>query len=261
MKYETIQLETDTRGVATLTLMRPDKHNAMNAQMIDELQHAADNLGADTSVRAVILAATGKSFCAGGDLLWMQDQAKQDRAGKIRNSEALAHMLASFNSLPKMLIGRVHGAAYGGGLGLIAVCDVAIAVTGTKFGLTETRLGLIPATIGPFIVSKMGSGFSRQVFFGGSFFSTDLALRSSLISHECAPEQLDTLIEDQIQSVLKCAPGAEATAKELCLLLGGVSSADMSTMTANALADRWENAEAQAGIAAFFDRTPPPWVD
>ncbi len=183
-----------------------------------------------------------------------------DRAEKIYESKALAKMLDSFNKLPKKLIARVQGPAYGGGLGLIAVCDTAIAVSGTKFGLTETRLGLVPATIGPFVISKMGPGFSRQVFFGGSFFDTELGLRSGLLSHLCTTDELDFLVEEQIGNVLKCAPGAEAAAKELCMLLSGTSKSELSSMTANALADRWENSEAQAGISAFFSGSTPPWV-
>jgi methylglutaconyl-CoA hydratase len=140
MKFQTIQHEIDPRGVATLTLVRPDKRNAMSAQMIDELTQAAFALGADPAVRVVILAAAGDSFCAGGDLGWMQDQMAADDATRATEARKLAMMLAALNDMPKPLIGRVQGQAYGGGVGLISVCDVAIGVHTARFGLTETRL-------------------------------------------------------------------------------------------------------------------------
>lgn len=257
--YQTITLDVDERGIATITLNRPDKHNAINAQMISELTHAADWLASETSIRAVILASTGKSFCAGGDLGWMQEQADKDRAGKVSESKALAHMLASLNALPKPLIARIQGPAYGGGVGLISVCDVAIAVEGAKFGLTETKLGLIPATIGPFIIKRMGEGFARQVFFTGKLFDTEFALRSGLISKTCEATELDDVIAEEITPILQCAPGAIADAKALCLELEAMPAEEVADRTAAALADRWETEEAQLGISAFLQRKPPPW--
>ncbi len=144
MSFETIRLEQDARGVATVTLARPEKHNAMNATMIAELAATAEALAADGSVRAVVLTGEGRSFCAGGDLGWMRAQAEQDRTGKMNEAKALAGMLGLWNALPKPVIGRVHGAAYGGGIGLIAICDVVIAEENTRFALTETRLGPHP---------------------------------------------------------------------------------------------------------------------
>lgn len=257
--YQTISLDVDERQVATITLNRADKHNALNAQMISELTDVAVWLASEQKVRAVILASTGKSFCAGGDLEWMQQQADKDRAGKMLESKALAHMLEQLNTLPKPLIGRIQGPAYGGGIGLMSVCDISIAVEGTKFGLTETRLGLIPATIGPFVMRRIGEGFARQVFFTGRFFETDFALRSGLVSHVCKAEELDDAVEAEITAILSCAPGAVADAKALCLTLEQIPLNKVSDHTASALADRWETEEAKLGIAAFFQRKAPPW--
>jgi len=228
--------------------------------MILELTRAAEVLGADRAVRAVVLAANGKSFCAGGDLGWMQDQAKKDRAGKMGESRALTTLLAALNALPKPLVARIQGPAYGGGVGLISVCDIAIAVDGTKFGLTETRLGLIPATIGPFLVARMGAGFARQVFFTGKGFSTDFALRAGLVSRVCDVSGLEDFVEEELHAILQCAPAAVERAKALCQLLGGADPAEFANMTANALADCGETDEAEEGIAAFFSKETPNWA-
>ena len=138
---ETIRIETDDRGVATLTLARPEKHNALNALMISELTEAAATLGADASVRAVVMTGEGKSFCAGGDLGWMRAQIEADRETRIAEAMGLARMLDALNTLPKPLIGKVNGQAFGGGMGMMSVCDVAVGAEGALFGFTEVRLG------------------------------------------------------------------------------------------------------------------------
>lgn len=249
--FETILIETDADGIATLTLNRPDKHHAMNAVMIAELTEAAATLGADARVRAVVLASSGPSFCAGGDLEWMRAQAAADRAGKIAEAGKLSAMLASLNALPKPLIARVQGNVYGGGVGLVAVSDIAIGAEGIKFALTETKLGLIPATIGPFVVARMGQGFARQVFFSGHAFGPDFALRSGLLREVCAEAEIDARVRRHAEAVLKTAPGAVAAAKALCLRLGADEAADIKTSIA-ALADRWESDEARERIRAFL---------
>ena len=259
MTYETIRVGTDSRGIATVTLARPDKHNAMNARMIRELTEAAARLAGEPGIRAVVLAADGRTFCAGGDLGWMREQAEKDRAGKMREARALADMLGAWNALPKPVIARVQGAAYGGGLGLMAVADIVVAAEDAKFALTETRLGLVPATIGPFVVRKLGEAFARQVFFNAKPFGPEFGLRSGLVARVAADGELDKAVEDEAVAFLDCAPGAVADAKALCRKLAGPDPADMAETTAAALADRWETEEAQAGIAAFFARESPPW--
>jgi len=258
-EYRTIRLETDARGVATLTLARPDTHNAFDAEMIAELTSAATLLATDEEARVVVLRGEGRSFCAGGDLNWMRAQRDKDRAGKMDESRALAAMLGALNRLPKPLIARVHGNAFGGGVGLLSVCDLAIAAEGVRFALTETRLGLIPATIGPFVVRRMGEGLARQVFFTGRPFGTEFALRSGLIGMSCPPEDLDEQVEKAVANALTGAPGAIAAAKRLCLDLGAAEPETQAEHTAALLADRWETDEAQAGIDAFFERRSPPW--
>lgn len=251
MSFETLLLATDADGIATLTLNRPEKHHAMNAAMIAELTEAAALLGADAGVRAVVLAATGPSFCAGGDLDWMRAQQGADRAGKIAGAERLSAMLSALNALPKPLIARVQGNAFGGGVGLIAVSDIAIAAEGVKLALTETRLGLVPATIGPFVVARMGQGFARQVFFSGNAIPLDFALRAGLLHEVCPAGSLDARLRRQTDAVLGTAPEAVAAAKALCLGLGGDEAADIARSIA-VLADRWESDEARARIRAFL---------
>ena len=167
--YDTLTLTRDDRGVATLTLNRPEKHNAMSGQMLQELQDAARALAADRSVRVVVLTGAGKSFCAGGDLAWMQAQMDADAETRAREARVLAEMLNLLNTLPQPLIGRLQGNAFGGGVGMASVCDVAIGVDSLKMGLTETRLGLIPATIGPYVIARMvrrarGASLCRRGF-------------------------------------------------------------------------------------------------
>ena len=260
MSYETILISRNPNGVATLTLNRPDKHNALNARMIAELTEAAAELAADAAIRAVILTGAGKSFCAGGDLAWMRAQTTATRAERIAEATKLALLLKALNELPKPLIGRVQGQAFGGGMGLMSVCDVTIAVTGARFGFTEARLGLIPATISPYVVARMGLAHAREVFASARLFDAAEAARLGLATRAVAPEDLDATIEAEIAPCLGAAPGAAAASKALLLRLARPIDAATIEMTATALADQWETDEAAQGIAAFFEKRPAPWA-
>lgn len=259
MSFETIRVSLDARGVATVTLARPDKHNAMNALMIAKLTKAALSLEANTAVRAVILTGEGRSFCAGGDLRWMRAQADKDRAGKMQEAQSLARMLGLWDALSKPVIGQVHGAAYGGGIGLIAVCDIVIAEENMRFALTETRLDLIPAIIGPFVVRRMGEAFARQVFFTARPFDTVFLMRAGLVARICTAEGLANAVQGEIAAILDCAPGAVSVTKAMCRDLAGQDPIRAADMTAGTLADRWETKETQEGIAAFFAKETPSW--
>lgn len=260
MSYQTIRIETDARGVATLTLARAEKRNALSAQMIAELTEAAEHLGADTAVRVVILAADGDSFCAGGDLGWMQEQMAADSATRAVEARKLAMMLAALNELPKPLIGRVQGQAYGGGIGMMSVCDVAIGVAEARFGLTETRLGLIPATIGPYVVARMGEAKARRVFASARIFDSEEAVRLGLLTRLVEAEDLDAGIEAEVRPYLSCAPGAVAEAKALIRRLSPMPNKDDIETSIAALVTRWESEEAQIGINAFFAKQKPDWA-
>jgi methylglutaconyl-CoA hydratase len=256
---ETVRVETDGRGVATLTLARPEKHNALSATMIRELHEAADALAADQGVRVVVLAAEGASFCAGGDLGWMREQMAADAATRGAEARRLALMLRAIDLLPKPVIARVQGNAFGGGLGLISVSDVAIGVEAARFGLTEVRLGLIPATIGPYVAARLGP-LARRVFFSPRLFDTAEAVSLGLLAQAVPAGELDAAVEAQVAPFLEAAPGAVAAGKALIRRLGPAADDETIDATISALVERWESAEAVEGIAAFFDRRPAPWM-
>lgn len=260
MNFETLLLTTDARGVATLTLNRPDKHNVLSAQMSDDLKAVAKVIDAATDIRVVVLTGAGKSFCAGGDLAWMRQQFDADRATRMAEARRIATMLNALYQLKKPLIGRINGTAMGGGLGLMSVCDIAIAANTGKFGLTETKLGVIPATISPYIAARMGTHKTSQIFMNSRVFSADRLPEFGLAARVVPAEELDAHIETEIAHYLKCAPSAVARAKQLLRRLGPVIDTALIEETITALADTWETLEAQAGIQAFFDKTDPPWL-
>ncbi|KIC47615.1 enoyl-CoA hydratase [Ruegeria sp. ANG-S4] len=257
--FETITLTTDARGVATLTLNRPEKHNAMSAQMILELTLAATQLASDTEVRVVVLTGAGKTFCAGGDLGWMKAQMEADEQTRFVEARKLAEMLSVLNALPKPLIGALQGNAFGGGVGLAAVCDVAIGVDTLKMGLTETRLGLIPATIGPYVIARMGAARARRVFMSARLFDAAEAVDLGLLSGSVSAEHLMDAVETEVVPYLSCAPGAVASAKALVQKLGPQIDNTVIDNSISALVARWQTAEAREGIAAFFEKRKPDW--
>ncbi|MEM9576061.1 MAG: crotonase/enoyl-CoA hydratase family protein [Pseudomonadota bacterium] len=258
--YKTLLLERDARGVATLTLNRPEKRNALSAEMIAELTQAAAQLAADPSVRVVVLTGAGQSFCAGGDLGWMRDQMGMDPDTRKAEAQKLAEMLGALNTLPKPLIGKIQGNAFGGGVGLACICDVAIGVEGVKFGLTETRLGLIPATIGPYVLARMGEGRARQVFMSSRLFEAQEAERLGILSKSVSRDALEAAVAEEIAAYLACAPGAVADAKALALRLGASIPQSSIERSIDALAARWDDPEAEEGTAAFFEKRKADWM-
>ena len=253
-EFSTIRIEQDARGVATLTLARPERHNAMNAEMIGELAKAAAALGKDGSVRAVVLTGEGQSFSAGADLNWMKAQFEASRAERIAEATALARMLKALNEMPKPLIGRINGQAFGGGLGLISVCDVAVASRAARFAFTEVKLGLIPATISPFVAARMGEARARQVFMSARMFDAEEAVALGLVAKAVDAGALDAAVEAEIAPYLNCVEPAVGRSKALLRALGPVIDEAVVERTALALADTWETEEARAGIAAFLER-------
>ncbi|WP_417699678.1 crotonase/enoyl-CoA hydratase family protein [Pseudophaeobacter sp.] len=257
--YKTVLLETDARGVARLTLNRPEKHNAMSGEMLLEIKAAAAELATDERVRVVVLTGAGKSFCAGGDLGWMQQQMQADAATRAAEARILAEALMLLNTLPKPLIGAIQGNAFGGGVGMASVCDVAIGVDHLKMGLTETRLGLIPATIGPYVVARMGEARARRVFMSARLFGAAEAVDLGLLAKAVPAADLAAAVEFEVEPYLSCAPGAVAAAKKLARDLGPRLDDTVIDMTISALVERWEGDEAPEGIGAFFDKRKPRW--
>ncbi len=259
MTFETIRLFVDDRGVARVTLARPDKHNALSSIMIDELTDVAMELSVDTVVRVVELVAEGESFCAGGDLGWMKAQVDADRATRMAEARRLARMFKALNDLEKPVIARVHGNAFGGGIGLIAVADVAIGADTAKFGLTETRLGLIPATISPYVVARIGEGQARPLFMSGRIIEAQEAQAAGLLTRVVPMEMLDKAVEAEIKPYLQVAPGAVGRSKALARSLGMPITDTVIEATIERLADTWETAEAREGISAFLEKREPWW--
>lgn len=258
--FETITIDVDARGVATLTLDRADKHNALSAVMLAELTQAAADLGGNGDVRVVVLTGTGKSFCAGGDLEWMREQMQADAQTRAKEASKLAFMLQALNTMPKPMIGALQGNAFGGGVGMAAVCDVAIGVDTLKMGLTETRLGIIPATIGPYVVSRMGEGRARRVFMSSRIFGAVEAVELGLLARAVPVDDLKAAVEAEVVPYLSCAPGAVAAAKALARRLGPRIDEGTIAITIDALKSRWETEEAAEGIGAFFDKRKAAWM-
>ncbi|MBL3574661.1 crotonase/enoyl-CoA hydratase family protein [Rhodovulum sulfidophilum] len=254
-----LEIGIDARGVARVTLRREDKHNALSADLIAGLDEAARRLGADPAVRAVVLTGAGESFCAGGDLAWMTAQMQADAATRAAEARKLAAMLRALNEMPKPLIGRVQGQAFGGGIGLISVCDVAVGVETARFALTETRLGLIPATIGPYVVARLGEAGARRVFMSGRRFDAAEAVSLGLLARAVPGESLEAAVEAEVAPYLACAPGAVARAKAQVLSLGPRIGEEEIEASIARLVAAWETEEAAEGIAAFFARRKPAW--
>ena len=257
-EYSTVGVQLDERGVVSLGLDRVKKKNALSALMIEELTHFALNL--PKGARVVVLSGAGDVFCAGGDLGWMKAQIDADCATRMSEARKLAMMLNVLNELDTPLIGRVHGGVFGGGIGLCCVCDSVIAEQGTKFGLTETRLGLIPATISPYVIARMGEGRARRVFMSARIFSATEAQELGIVSGVATTEDLDVQIEAEVAPYLSAAPNAVAASKRLARSLGPKITPEIIEMTIEVLASTWEGEEAEHGISAFLDKTKPRWM-
>ena len=257
--YETILVETDARGVATVTLNRPDKHNALNADLIAELFDAVEDLASDDKVRIVILTGAGKSFGAGGDFNWFASNVEKSRAERVEQSATLAHLLRRLDTLQKPLIGRINGPAYGGGVGMISVCDYTIGAEGARYGLTEVKLGLLPANISPYVVARIGKVHARETMLSGALFDSARAERIGLLTEVVAANALDAAVERVVHDHLQAAPGAVADTKAL---IAYVASHDLETnmiYTADRLADAWETGEGIEGINSFLNKSVPSW--
>lgn len=258
MSYETLKLDADDRGVLTVTLNAPERRNALSAQMMDELTTLASAEGAQA--RAVVLQGAGEVFCAGGDLTWMQAQIRADREGRRAEARRLAGMLGALNTMSSPLIGRVHGGAYGGGVGMACICDVVVAADTTRFGLTETKLGIIPATISPYVLARMGEGRARQVFMSARIFGAEEAVRLGIATRAVPEADLDAAVEAEVAPYLKIARGAAARAKALARSLGPRIDEAVIEATIDRLVEAWESPEAEEGIAAFLEKRPARWA-
>ena len=258
--FKTIQVDADSEGLVTLTLNRPKFKNAFNQQMILELQSVLNNFKKFPEFRGLIIKAEGDVFCAGGDLNWMKESRNKDRKTRIVEARALAQMLLDLYSLRIPTFAEVTGDVYGGGVGLLAACDFVFSLDSVKFSLSETRLGLIPATIAPFLINRVGKGFSKELFLSTRPIKAERAKQLGLATKIFSDSKaLRKDLQIELGYVLGSAPGALEQAKVLHHQLGYVSPNETLQFTAEALADRWETKEAQLGIDAFLNKEKPPW--
>ena len=255
-------LSVDLRhGVGLVALNRPEVHNAFNETLIDELTKVLQALDADDSVRAVVLTGHGKSFCAGADLNWMKKMASFGPAENLADAQALALMLRTLNGLAKPTVACVRGAAFGGGVGLVACCDIAVAAHDATFSLSEAKLGLIPATISPYVIEAIGARQARRYFLSAERFTAAEAFRIGLV-HDIVPEpELDTRINELLGALLVAGPMAQLECKAL---IRGVAhrpiDADVISGTAKHIAAVRSSPEGKEGVAAFLGKRPAKWV-
>ncbi len=256
-----VRCSIDPKGVARVTLDRPERHNAFDDAMIASLRDHFKALGNDPEVRVVVLQAEGRSFSAGGDLAWMQRMADYDYAHNLTDAQALAAMLHALKNLPQPTIARVQGSAFGGAVGLIACCDIAIASTEARFGLTEARIGLIPATIGPYVVEALGPRWARRLFITAERFSAQLAETIGLIHELHDGEVLDERVETILGELLKNSPQAIREAKRLAgdLVYQAVDQTLMDDTSAR-IAQIRVSEEGQDGLQSFLGKRPPRWL-
>lgn len=247
--------------IATLTLARPELHNAFNVAMIAELDDAFTVLAANEMVRVVVLTADGPSFCAGADLNWMRESLTWSHDQNIADAETLAAVFERVWTLPKPLIGRINGTALGGGVGLIACCDIAVAVDSARFGLSEVKLGLIPAVIAQYVVPKIGVSQARALFISGERFSAERAFEIGLIHAICDPEELDATVEALATRMLSSGPTAIAAAKQLVDAIWALDRATARQYVIEAIARARAGAEGQEGLRAFLEKRRPTWID
>ncbi len=247
--------------VARLRLDRPDLHNAFDAALIGALTSELGRLAEDARVRVVVLEGSGRSFSAGADLNWMRGMASADEATNRDDALALARLMRTLDELPKPTIARVHGAALGGGVGLVACCDIAIGVPEAKFGLTEARLGLLPAVISPYVIAAIGARQARRWFATGEVFDAATARHIGLL-HEVVPATgLDDAVKRQVELLLKAGPVASAQAKTLVRSVQPHVERDaLDRATADLIAAMRVSPEGQEGLAAFLDKRAPAWA-
>ena len=259
MKYEEIKLELDVNQIARLTLNRPEKHNAMSVLMMTEISAAFKEIEQDESIRAVVICGSGKSFCAGADLKWMESNLDRTREQRIAESKRLSILLSSVDQSSKLVIAALNGSSFAGGIGLMCVCDIVISVDSARFALTETRLGLVPANITPYVLRKIGPAKTRRVALNACMFDADTAGSLGLLDKVVTADELDHAVELELKQVLNCAPGAVARTKQMLARLDRDDLDEPQSYLIEQLADAWDGDEAQQGIRAFFAKQPPPW--
>jgi methylglutaconyl-CoA hydratase len=254
------RLEVQIDGpVARVWLNRPEVRNAFDGLMITELRKTLFGLGTVDDIRVIVLGGRGPAFCAGGDLQWMKAAANFTREENLREAQALADLFFTVYNSPKPVVARVHGAALGGGAGLVAACDIPVAALGTTFGFTEVRLGIVPSVISPYVIGKIGESAARELFLTGERFEAVKASEIGLVRAAVPPEDLDAAVAGRVTELLQAGPRAIAEAKALIREVAFRRVEDVQRYTVEKLADLRVSPEGQEGIRAFLEKRKPSW--
>ena len=247
-------------AIARVTFCRPEIHNAFNGTVITEMTDVFERIAQDDSVRLVLLTGKGKSFCAGADLNWMRGVIRQSFEENLAESNALAELFWKIYTCRRPVIGRINGAAIGGGTGFVAVCDIAVAARSARFSFSEVKIGVVPACIGPYVVKKMGEGKARELFITGERMSAERALQVGLVNAVVDDADLDNAVDGLVESVLSSGPEAVAMAKKLVSEVPGMTPEQFKPYTAEMIARLRVSAEGQEGMDAFLNKRKPKWV-
>jgi methylglutaconyl-CoA hydratase len=261
MTFQHLLVERDG-PVVRLVLNRPEVRNAFDERLIAELHAWADEIARDPrGARVVVVSGAGKVFCAGGDLAWMRRAAGFSRDENLADAQRLVAMLDALDRLPLPLLGRIHGAALGGGAGLAAVCDIVVAESDAVFGFTEVKLGLVPGAISPFVLAKIGQSAARALFLPGARFDAARALAIGLVHHVAPVGTLDDVVSEVVRELLSSGPEAVAATKELIRRVWSAGPEGAAAVATEAIATRRASDEAQEGMHAFLDKRRPRWGD
>lgn len=247
-------------GVMRVALNRPQSHNAFNGQMIRELTELFGTIAGDETVRVVVLTGNGQSFCAGADLSLMRAAADYSYEQNVVDGEQIFDLMWAVDSCPKPVIGRVNGAAIGGGMGLVSCCDCVVAVERAKFGFSEVRLGIVPAVISPFVLAKIGTTHARELFLTGERFNAQRAYQIGLVQHLVADEtELDQVVEERVSQFLEASPDAQAVAKQLIRTVVYQPKLSARDYVTQLIAQRRASPEGREGMSAFLQKRKPVW--
>lgn len=259
MSFETLTYDRSDR-IGRITFSRPDVHNAFNSLMIEELYDLFERIKRDKGLRVVVLTGEGKSFCAGADLNWMRAVKDYSYEKNFSESMQLAEVFNMIYTCPKPVIGRINGAAIGGGTGFVAVCDISIASTSAIFSFSEVKIGVVPACISPYVIKRVGEGQAREFFLTGERLTAEQACRAGLVNRVAEPESLDDEVDAMVKQILSSGPEALTCCKDLLAAVSEQGMQDAKVHTAKVIANLRRSDEGQEGMDAFLNKRKPEWA-